>query len=121
MTYVLGTLAELELSLRHRANAKSPTMIAQLGGRVAALNGKLAKIAGVAPVIAEVPPLRMRIDATFGRLFVSMPDDQKYYADFAAAVSDAAKNFSKSHDGSKLDGLDAAVQAIPAKGTVFRP
>ena len=119
--FVVGALTDLEASLRQRAAAKSPAIIAQLGGRIGGLNGKLAQIAGAAPTANQIPPLQGKIGAAFARLFAPMPGDQKYYTGIADAVAAAAKQFLKAHTGSKLAGLDGLLKATPPKGTVFQP
>lgn len=118
--FVLAVLADLELSVRRRAEATNPAYMAQLGGRVGGLNGKLAQVAG-ATQAPELVPLQGLIAGALGRLFVPMPDDKTYYANLADKIAEAAAKFKDAHDGSKLAALDALIQANPPKGAPYLP
>ncbi|MBW3542498.1 MAG: cytochrome c family protein [Planctomycetes bacterium] len=115
LMYVAGVLADLEMSLRSRAAARSPAYIASISGRIAAING--AKLPALA-AIGEVAPLQGDIRKGFARLFAPMPDDDKYYSALADKVAAAGRKFVESHDGSKLQAVDSLIPPVkqPAAG-----
>ena len=110
--FVVGTMVQLEMALRHRAAAANPAVIAQLGGMAAAANGKLAQINGIAQT-AETQAVAALAGPLLGTLFVPMPNDRDTYTVAADKVAEQAKTFATSNDGSALAGLDALIQATP--------
>jgi hypothetical protein len=110
--FVVGTLVQLEMALRHRAKAKNPVVIPQLGAVAAATSGRLAQINGLAGT-PETQAAVVLATPLLGTLFVPQPTDAKTYADVADKVAEQARKFAKAHDGSKLKGLDALIKALP--------
>ena len=118
--FVVGALTQLEMLLRSRASMKSPAIIPQVGGSIAAINGKLSQINGMAPsdelrvVVGEPAKGNLGlITPLLGTLFVAQETDSKTYAEAADKVADAARNFATNHDGSKLPTIDALIQLQP--------
>ncbi len=110
--FVVGVMAQLEMSLRARAKAKNAIVIPQIGGSIAAVNGKLTQV-GAMSGAPEPLAITGIITPLLGTLFAPMPNDEKTYNDAADKVSAEAKKFVKNHDGSKLAALDALIQATP--------
>lgn len=110
--FVVGALVQLETALRRRATATNPAIIPQYGGIAAAANGKLAQINGVAGT-PETFAVAALAGPLLGTLFVPMPTDKDTYTAAADKVAAQAQAFVKAHDGSKLAGLDALIQATP--------
>ncbi len=109
---IIGTLMQVEMGLRSRATAKSPVLIPQMGGMIAAANGKLMQINGVAPT-EEVAAVSALILPLMGTIFAPLPNDPETYTAVADKVSNLAKQFSNAHDGEKLAGVDALLEATP--------
>ena len=110
--FIVGTLAQAEAALRRRAIAKNPAVIPQFGGLAAAANGKLAQIAGAAPTAGAAATLGV-LAPKLGLLFVPQPTDEKVYHAAADQIAAQIKAFIKGQDGSKLNGLDALIKAMP--------
>ncbi|MDB4743577.1 cytochrome c family protein [Planctomicrobium sp.] len=112
LKFVLGTLAQLEIGLRTRADAKSPILIPQIGGMIAAANGKLMQVNGVAPT-EEVLAVTMIVLPLMGTLFAPLPNDAETYNAAADKIAGYAKQFAEKQTGENLSALDALISATP--------
>ena len=112
LKFVIGTLVQLEMTLRARAEATSPVLIPQLGGQVAAANGRLMQINGMAPT-EEVAAVSGLVTPMLGLLFAAQPGDEKTYSEAADTVAKLTEAFQQEHDGSQLTALDALIAASP--------
>jgi len=110
--FIVGSMVQLEMALRHRAVATNPAVIPQLGGLAAAANGKLAQINGLA-AIPETQAVAALVGPLLGTLFVPTPNDNDTYTAAADKVAEQARKFAASNDGSDLAELDALIQATP--------
>ena len=110
--FVAGTLTQIEMGLRRRANAKNPAIIPQLGGNILATNGRLSQIIPGAP-IPEVLQSAGMVGPLAGTLFAPLPTDQATYTAAADKLGAAAKKVVETNDGSALGGLDASIKALP--------
>ncbi len=112
LKFVIGTLVQLEMTLRARATATSPVLIPQVGGQVAAANGRLMQINGMAPT-DEVGAVSGLVTPMLGLLFAAQPGDEKTYSEAADTVAKLTEAFQQKHDGSQLAALDALTAASP--------
>jgi len=110
--FTVGTLTQIEMALRRRADATHPAYIPQIGGIFAAANGRLAQIAAVAPS-PETGQAMGLVAPMLGTLFVGQPNDKMTYGPAAETVGDLAGKVSDSADGKSMSGLDALVGAVP--------
>jgi len=108
--FVVGTLVKLEMALRHRAKAKNPAVIPQFSAVAAASSGQLAQINGLAGT-PETQAAVVLATPLLGMLFAPpQPTDAKTFGDIADKFAEQARKFAKTHDGSKLKGLDALIK-----------
>ena len=112
MKFVLGAMAQLEATLRKRAEFSNAAVIPQVGGIAAAANGKIAQINGVAGT-EETKEVAKIMTSLLGVLFVPQPTDKKTYTEAADQIAVQAERFSRTHDGSKLSALDTIIKATP--------
>lgn len=112
LKFVLGALAQLEMGLRARADSKSPVLIPQIGGMIAAANGKLMQVNGVAPT-EEVSAVTMLVLPLMGTLFAPLPNDKETYTSAADKIAGYAKQFAEKQTGENLSALDALINTTP--------
>ena len=98
LMYVIGQLADLEVSLRNRATASAGDFGDAAGGRIFAAKRRLSRIDA-----AELQPALAAVEA-MDRTTLSeyAAGDKQKYTGAADAVAAAAKTFANIHDGSKL-------------------
>jgi len=113
MKFVVGALAQLEVALRRRAEAKNPVVVPQLAGLAAAANGKLAQINGMSPN-AETLAVAATFTPLLATLFVPQPNDESVYAEIADNIAEQTKLFVQNHNGSQLQALDPIINILPA-------
>ena len=108
---VAGTLAQLEMGLRCRAETSNPVLIPQIGGMIASANGKMIQI-NVVSQIDEVGDAINVVTPLMATLFVSSPQDKERYTAAAERITEIANRFLTNHDGQNLSGLDAMLQVV---------
>jgi len=103
--YVLGLMVDLETSLRNRADAKGVGYAGQMAARIGPMLGKFTRINTVAGS-KETKAVAALIPGLLPKLFAVNPGDKKLFNAAADKVAEAANDFLKNNDGSKLAGLD---------------
>lgn len=117
VVYVAGKLAAFEISLRNvAASTKEDSFMHAMASHARAYRDDLsdikdsADIPGLAKVVQEFTKYRRKLT----------PANKDELIKYADAVAQAAMEFVKSNDGSKLDGLDSLVPTN-VKGNRFQP
>jgi hypothetical protein len=111
--FAVGALSQIEMAFRRRAEAKSPVVIPQYGGLIAAGNGKLAQLVAFAGALPEIPQAMGIVAPKLGTVFAPMPNDAEVYGAAADQIAALAKKIAESNDGSGLSGLDPMTKALP--------
>jgi hypothetical protein len=108
LLFVLGKLADLEVSLRNLAAAKAEGEYSQaMAGRARKAGGDLSDIM---PIVPELEPAV----TAFGKIrLLKLKPGSKEVLDVADTVAKTAQTVEEKHDGSKLRDLDAV---LPKKG-----
>ncbi len=101
--YVVGQLADLEVSLRSRATSKEGDFSTVVNRRISSVQRKLKKLAHI-PAVAEALAAVETIDRTALKTFGA--GDKELYGKAADAVAAAGRKISKSSDGSDLGEVD---------------
>lgn len=111
--YVLGTLVDLELTLKNLASVQEPggTFHTAMLERATAAKAKLAKMTET----VELPGIKAAVDALPAELTAETEVD----AAWAEALGAAGKEFAASNDGTALEALDAELPT-EFKGTVHK-
>jgi Cytochrome c554 and c-prime len=109
--YILGLMVDLETSLRNRGNATGPGYAAQMAARIGPMLGKFTQINAVADT-KETKAVGAVIQEILPKVFVVKAGQKKTFDAAADKVAQAAKDFLKNHDGSKLGGL-ATMKMVP--------
>ena len=104
LLYVLGKMADLEVSLRNLADAKTDGSYSQAMANRARLAGtSLDDLSGfvpeLKPVVDAFKPVRINLK----------PANKAALLKVADTVAAAAEAVEKNHDGSKLGDIDAAI------------
>jgi hypothetical protein len=108
MLYVLGQMADMEVSLRNLAGAKEDGKYSQ------AMAGRVKKAAGNLDDIKELVPELKPVADEFKKIKLKLkPDNKDVLLQVADKVAAAAQDVEKNHNGSKLKDLD---DVIPKMG-----
>ncbi len=120
LMYVLGTLADLEVSLRNRSGATLDGRFSQaMNSRITAAQELLLGIAEIVPML-ELDNLQQALEPAIEKLDEVSADHQPVFAGAADKVAAAALVIAQHQDGTQLGALD---DLLPAefRGDVFQP
>jgi hypothetical protein len=114
LMYVIGQLADLEISLRNRAIASDGDFGDAAGRRISSAIRKLdeLEVAEVKQALAAAQAIDRKALRTYSA------GDKKLFGDAAEKVAQAAQAFADKHDGSKLGDLETPDDAV---GDPYKP
>ena len=108
LMFVIGQLADLEVSLRSRANASDGDFGTAVGRRISSARRELSKM--------DCSEVKQALDAIAAidrsALRTYQDGDAALYSEAADKVAEAAKALAKNHDGSKLGDVDVPSDAV---------
>ena len=115
LTYVVGQLVDLEISLRSRAGAGKGDFATAVGRRITTAQRNLNKA-------THIPQVKQALDALPSGLRRALrnfePADAQTYGNAADQVGAITKTLTKDNDGSKLGDVDVPSKAV---GDPFAP
>ena len=121
LMYVVGQLADLEVSLRNRGNAtREGTFATAAAGRSVAALARLEQIAKQSDIV-ELREATAAVESVRELLFLPPHESQEsVFAEASDGVAHAARAFMAKYDGAQLEAIE---QLLPreTKGQAFQP